>query len=62
MKENQKQSDVLSRRQAAEYLSISKGTLDKLDIPCIHIRRRIIYRQADINRWLEKHTAEKGAI
>ena len=46
-------SDVLSRKEAATYLSISKGTLDKLLIPKIQIRRRIVYRKADIDAWLE---------
>jgi excisionase family DNA binding protein len=53
MNENQTTSDVLTRRQAAEYLSISRGTLDKLDIPRIQIRRRVVYRKADIDAWLE---------
>jgi predicted DNA-binding transcriptional regulator AlpA len=46
-------SDVLTRKQAAEYLKISRGTLDKLDIPRIQIRRRAVYRKADIDQWLE---------
>jgi hypothetical protein len=62
MKENQKQSDVLTRRQAAEYLSIARGTLDKLDIPFVQIRRRVVYRIADIDRRLETHTVERAAI
>jgi len=46
-------SDVLSRKQAVEYLTINKGTLDKLGIPKIQIRRRVVYRKADIDAWLE---------
>jgi len=48
-----KTSDVLSRKQAAEYLTINKGTLDKLDIPKIQIRRRVVYKKADIDAWLD---------
>jgi len=46
-------SGILTRAQAAEYLSLSKGTLDKLDIPKIQVRRRILYKRADIDAWLE---------
>ena len=46
-------SDVLSRKQAAEYLTINKGTLDKLDIPKIQIRRRVVYKKTDIEAWLD---------
>jgi len=48
-----KTSDVLSRKEAAAYLTITRGTLDKLDIPKIQIRRRIVYKRADIDAWLE---------
>jgi predicted DNA-binding transcriptional regulator AlpA len=50
---HQTTSDVLTRKQAAEYLPLSKGTLDKLDIPRIQIRRRVVYKKADIDAWLE---------
>ena len=53
MNETKLTSDVLTRKQAAEYLLISKGTLDKLDIPRIQIRRRVLFRKADIEAWLE---------
>jgi len=45
--------DVLSRKEAATYLTITRGTLDKLDIPKIQIRRRVVYKKADIDAWLE---------
>jgi hypothetical protein len=60
--EYQQATDLLTRRQAAAYLSISTGTLDKLDIPFVQIRRRIIYRQADIVKWLENHTVIGEAV
>lgn len=44
---------VLSRKEAAAYLTITKGTLDKLPIPRIRIRRRVVYKRADIEAWLE---------
>jgi len=46
-------SGVLTRAQAAGYLSICKTTLDKLDIPKIQVRRRVLYKRADIDAWLE---------
>ena len=50
-------NDVMSRKEAAAYLTITKGTLDKLDIPKIQIRRRIVYKRADIDAWLESRKA-----
>ena len=55
-------TEILSRREAAEYLKISRGTLDKLNIPCIRIRRRVVYRIADIDAWLEAQKVEGVAI
>jgi len=46
-------SGVLSRKEAAEYLLICKGTLDKLPIPRIQVRRRVVYKKTDIDAWLE---------
>jgi len=53
MKSIPEEREVFSREQAARYLSIGKGTLDKLDIPKIQLRRRIVYKRADIDKWLE---------
>ena len=47
--------DVLTRKGAAAYLSISPGTLDKLPIPRVQIRRRVVYRKADLEAWLHAH-------
>jgi predicted DNA-binding transcriptional regulator AlpA len=60
MNETKTTSDVLSRKQAAEYLSISRGTLDKLDIPRIQIRRRAVYKKVDIDAWLETQKAGRA--
>ena len=47
-------SGMLTRKEAAAYLSISKSTLDKLDIPRIPISTRlVVYQKADIDAWLE---------
>ena len=47
-------SDILSRDAAAEYLSICKSTLDKLDIPRTKIRKRVLYRKSTLDNWLVK--------
>ena len=62
MKITQQTSEILSRREAAEYLKISRGTLDKLDVPHIQIRRRVVYRKVDIDQWLEAQKVEGVAI
>ena len=52
-------SDIFSRRQAAEFLGICRTTLDRLDIPRIKIRRRVMYKRAALERWLDEHTESK---
>jgi len=54
-------SEIMSRKQASDYLSISKGTLDKLKIPRIKVRRRIVFKKADIDLWLESQKTAGGA-
>jgi hypothetical protein len=55
------QENVLSRNQAAEFLGVCKTTLDRMDIPRTKIRRRVLYRQSVLLKWLEKNTENKGA-
>jgi len=57
---NQPTKEVMSRREAAEYLRIGKSTLDKLNIPKIQIRRRVLFQKETIDRWLLSQQA-KGA-
>jgi len=44
--------EVLSRREAAEYINIGLSTLDRLDIPKIKIRKRILFKREAIDKWL----------
>ena len=44
--------EVMSRKEAAEYLRIGKSTLDKLDIPKIQIRKRVLFKKEAIDKWL----------
>jgi hypothetical protein len=53
------QKEVMSRAEAAEYVGICKTTLDRLNIPKIQIRRRVLYRKVVLDQWLENQT--KGA-
>ncbi|AEF82126.1 helix-turn-helix domain-containing protein [Leadbettera azotonutricia] len=50
-------SDVLSRTEAAAYLRVCKTTLDRLDIPRTQIRRRVLFKKAVLDAWLDAHTA-----
>jgi len=49
-------SDILSRREAAEYLGICRATLDRLDIPRTRIRHRVLYKREVLNKWIDDHT------
>jgi excisionase family DNA binding protein len=51
------QTDVLSRSEAAAYLRVCKTTLDRLDIPRTQIRRRVLFKRAVLDKWLDEHTA-----
>ena len=53
-------SDILSRRQAAEFLGICRTTLDRLDIPRTKIRRRVMYKRMVLEKWLDEHTEGKN--
>ena len=48
--------EILSRREAAEYLGICRATLDRLDIPKTRIRRRVLYKREVLNKWINDHT------
>ncbi|GHV05434.1 hypothetical protein FACS189485_12390 [Spirochaetia bacterium] len=54
------QSDLLTRKQSAEFLRISLGTLDKLDISCVRIRRRVFFKKLILEKYLEDHSKVKG--
>jgi len=44
--------EVFSREEASDFLGICKTTLDKLPIPRIKIRRRVLYRRSELDQWL----------
>jgi hypothetical protein len=53
-------SDILTRSEAAAHLKICRTTLDRLQIPRIQIRRRVFFKKATLDKWLEEHTQVKG--
>lgn len=54
--------ELLDRNAAAKLLGISNRTLDRMfDLPRVRLtERRIVYRRADIVRYIEQRI-EKGA-
>jgi len=53
--------DVMSRAQAAAYIGIGKSTLDRLNIPKIRIRKRVLFKKEAIDQWLKEHTKKDPA-
>jgi hypothetical protein len=51
----QNQSEILSSAETCLFLRISKGTLRKLKIPYLKIRRRVLYRKTDIEKFIEEN-------
>ena len=54
------QENVLSRKQAAEFLGVCRTTLDRMNLPRTKVRRRVLYRQSVLIQWLERNTENKG--
>jgi hypothetical protein len=54
------QNGLFSRKQAAEFLGVCKTTLDRLDIPKTKLRRRVLYQQTVLEKWLRDHTQVYG--
>jgi excisionase family DNA binding protein len=60
-------ADLLDEAQAAEILTVAKGTLGvwrstgRYGLPFVKVGRRVRYRRSDLLAWLEKRTRETGA-
>ena len=50
--------EVMNRTEVANYLRIGKSTLDKLDIPKIQIRRRVLFQKKAVDQWLSRQSKE----
>ena len=48
--------DIMSRRQAAQFLGICLTTLDRLDIPRIRIRHRVMFKLDLLKKWIDRQT------
>jgi hypothetical protein len=53
-------NEVLSRKEAAQFLGICLTTLDRLEIPRTQIRKRVLYRRSTLELWLERQ--EQGQV
>jgi len=51
------ESDLLTKEDVEAYLRIGRRTLDRLlkarEIPFIKLGRRVLFKKADIDAWLE---------
>ena len=54
------QENVLSRKQAAEFLGICRTTLDRMKLPRTKVRRRVFFRQSELVNWLAMNEGSKG--
>jgi hypothetical protein len=54
--EDQTADEILDIKAACAFLKISKGTLKKLPIPRIKIRRRVLYQKSAILNFLHENT------
>jgi len=63
----QRTSALLDERQAADFLTVSPGTLSvwrstgRYAIPFVKIGSKVRYRQSDLAAWLESRTRATGA-
>ena len=60
-------ADLLDESEAAQYLTLASGTLSvwrstgRYSIPFVKVGRRVRYRRADLDAWLESRTRSSGA-
>lgn len=63
----QKNSDLVDELEAAEILGVATGTLSvwrstgRYCLPFLKIGRKVRYRRADLNAWIESRTHANGA-
>jgi len=60
MQTDEKRADILTRKEAAEFIGVCQNTLDKLDIPRTKVRRRVFFKREVLNKWIDDHTEKKG--
>jgi hypothetical protein len=53
------QNEVLSRKEAAQYLHICLTLLDRTtDIPRSKIGKRVLFQKAKLDEWLSEHSSQ----
>ena len=58
---------LLDEHQAAEHLNVSPGTLSvwrstgRYALPFVKVGRRVRYRLADLDAWIQERVRESGA-
>jgi len=48
--------EYFSKKDLMAYLKISKGTIERLmkqGLPHVKLERRVLFRKADVDKWLE---------
>ena len=45
-------SEILTIKEACKYLKICEGTIRKLGIPSLKIRRRVLFRKSDLEKFI----------
>jgi excisionase family DNA binding protein len=51
----EKPLELLSFAETCSLLKISKGLLRAVDIPHVRIRRRVLFRRSDIEKFIEEN-------
>jgi predicted DNA-binding transcriptional regulator AlpA len=59
MQPDETRADILTRKQAAEFMGVCQNTLDQLDIPRTRVRRRVFYKRDEIKKWIDDHTEKR---
>lgn len=60
-------SSLLDEQQAAQHLNVSPGTLSvwrstgRYALPFVKVGRRVRYRLADLDSWIQERVRESGA-
>lgn len=52
-------NDILSRKEAAAFLGICLTTLDRLDIPRVRLRHRVVFKRDVLHKWLDEQSCGK---
>ena len=59
MQSDETRADILTRKEAAEFIGVCQNTLDQLDIPRTKVRRRVFYKRSEITKWIDDHTEKR---